>query len=124
MSNVRQQIVLDRLVVHLLLLITHHTGVEARADDALDAVEGACTDEEDLLCIDLDKLLLGMLATTIRGDVDDAPLEELEKTLLNPFTTHITSDGGVVAFAGYLVDLIDEDDATLCSCDVIVAVLQ
>ena len=65
-----------------------------------------------------------MLATTIRGDVDDTPLKELEETLLDPFTTHITSDGGVVAFAGYLVDLIDEDDSTLCSCYVVVTVLQ
>ena len=124
MGNVCQQIVLDRLVVHLLLLITHHAGVETRTDDALYAVKSASTDEEDLLRIDLDKLLLGMLATTIRGDVDDTPLEQLQKALLHPLTTHITGDGGVVALACYLVNLINEDDATLCGGYVVVAVLQ
>ena len=115
---------MDRLVVHLLLLITHYTGVEARANDTLDAVKGTSADEENLLCIDLDKLLLGMLATAIRGDVDDTPLEQLEKALLHPLATHITGDGRVVAFARYLVNLIDEDDATLCGCYIVVAVLQ
>ena len=115
---------MDRLVVHLLLLITHHAGVETRTDDALNAVKGTSADEEDLLRIDLDKLLLGMLATAIRGDVDDTPLEQFEKALLDPLATHITGDGGVVALARYLVNLIDEDDATLCGGYVVVAVLQ
>ena len=59
-------------------IVAYDTCIETMSDLALDPIEGTSTDEEDLLGIDLDHLLIGVLASTLRGDIDDRALEELE----------------------------------------------
>ena len=94
------------------------------SDLALDTIEGTGADEEDLLGVYLDHLLVGVLTSALRGDVDDRPFEELEEALLDPFATDVARDGGIVPLTCDLVDLIDEDDPTLCGSDVLVGYLQ
>ena len=65
-----------------------------------------------------------MLTTSLRGDVHERALEKLQKPLLDSFATDITSDGGIVTLTSDLIDLIDEDDPTLCGCDIIVCDLK
>ena len=94
------------------------------SDLTLNTIKGTCTDEEDLLGIYLNHLLVWMLTTTLRGDVHDRPLKKLQKPLLDSFATDITSDGGIVTLTSDLIDLIDEDDPTLCGRDIIVSDLE
>ena len=94
------------------------------SDLTLNTVKGSCTDEENLLGIYLNHLLIWMLTTTLRGDVHDRSLEKLQKPLLDSFATDITSDRRVVTLTSDLIDLIDEDDPTLCGCDIIVGDLE
>ena len=77
---------------------------------ALYAVESATTDEQDVACIDMHIVLVGMFAATLWRHVD---LEQLEQSLLHTLTAHVASDAWVVALACNLVYLIDEDDALL-----------
>ena len=98
--------------------------IETMSDLTLNTVKGSCTDEENLLGIYLNHLLIWMLTTTLRGDVHDRSLEKLQKPLLDSFATDITSDRRVVTLTSDLIDLIDEDDPTLCGCDIIVGDLE
>jgi hypothetical protein len=58
---------------------------ETLADDLVDTDERAAADEQDVARVDLDVLLLGMLAATLRRDVADRALEHLEQRLLHAF---------------------------------------
>jgi ATP-dependent clp protease ATP-binding subunit (fragment) len=105
-------------------VIPDDASIETMSDLTLNTIKGSCTDEEDLLGIDLNHLLIWMLTTSLRGDVHDRALEKLQKPLLDSFATDITSDGGIVTLTSDLIDLIDEDDPTLCGCDIIVCDLK
>ena len=65
-----------------------------------------------------------MLAATLRGHVDNRPFEQFQQTLLHAFARHVAGDGGVIAFARNLVDLIDEDNAPLGFRHVVVGHLE
>ena len=97
---------------------------DAVLDQALQAVEGAAADEEDVGGIDLDEVLVRVLAAALRWDVGNSALEDLEQRLLNPFPGHVSGKRGVVRLAGDLVDLVDVDDAALGAGDIEVRHLE
>jgi hypothetical protein len=74
--------------------------------------------------IDLDVLLLGVLAAALRGHRGRRPLENLEQRLLHPLAGDVARDRRVLALAGDLVDLVDVDDPPLAVTDVEVGRLQ
>jgi hypothetical protein len=51
-------------------------------------------------------------------------LDDFQQGLLNPFSGYVPGDGGVVRFAGDLVDFVDVDDAALGFFHVVVGILQ
>ena len=65
-----------------------------------------------------------MLAPALRGHIDHGSFENLQQGLLHAFARNVTRDRRVVALAGDLVDLVDEDDATFGLLDVVVGDLQ
>jgi len=65
-----------------------------------------------------------VFAASLRRNVHHRPLQELEQSLLHPFPRHITRNGGIVALAGDLVDLINKDNAPFGGLHVIVGHLQ
>ena len=52
--------------------------VRAALDDLVEPVERAAADEQDVRRVDLDKLLLRMLAPALRGNVCDRALEDFK----------------------------------------------
>ena len=68
--------------------------------------------------IDLDVLLLGMLAAALRRDVADGAFEHLQQGLLDALAGDVAGDGDVLAGLGDLVDFVDVDDAALGCLDV------
>ena len=72
----------------------------------------------------MDVILVGMLAASLGRHVDDASFEEFEHALLHALTADVARDGGVVALAGYLVYLVDEDNAALGGFDVEIGHLE
>src|SRR5579872_774741 len=108
-----------------------HLGGEADAaalgaieDDLLESRERSTADEEDVAGVDLQELLLRVLAAALRRDRGDRALDELEQRLLHALARYVTRDRGVVGLARDLVDLVDVDDAGLRLLDVVVALLQ
>ena len=99
-------------------------GVHALCNLLLNAVKGTSADEEDVAGIDLHIVLVGVLASALWGYVDDGPFEEFEHGLLHTFSAHIARDAGVVALAGNLVDFVDEDDAALGFCYIVIRHLK
>ena len=65
-----------------------------------------------------------MLATSLWRDIHHGALKKFEHRLLNSLATHIAGDGGVVALACNLVDLIDKHNSALGCLHVIVSHLQ
>ena len=72
------------------LRVPVHLGAEADAlaadaalDDLVDPGERAPADEEDVGRIDLDELLMGVLAATLRRNGGGCPFEDLEQRLLD-----------------------------------------
>ena len=124
----RQDVLHEVVLVDLPLVLhgveAHHTGVQTLCNLALDAVEGAATDEQDVTGVDVYIFLIGMLATALRRHVDHRSLEQFQQSLLHTLTANVAGNGGVVALAGNLVDFIDEDNAALGSLHIVVGHLQ
>src|SRR2546421_247238 len=87
------------IVVVLQAVAKRLAPADALLDDPVKALEGAATDEQDVRRVDLDEVLVGMLAPALRGHVGDCALDDLQERLLHALTTDITGDGGVVALA-------------------------
>src|SRR5262249_21491188 len=108
-----------------------HVGLEAHrllAEPARDLFvqtdEGAAADEEDVGRVDLEELLVRMLAPALRRDVGDGALEDLEQRLLHALARDVARDRRVLVLAADLVDLVDVDDALLRLLDVAARRLQ
>ena len=93
-------------------------------DRTFDTFKSAATDEEDITGVDMNKLLIRMLASSLRRYVHNRSFEHLQQALLHSFSAHVTRDGHILALAGYLIDLIDEDDTSLSLGDVVFGILQ
>ena len=121
---------LQRVADVLGILEAAHFGAEADAgalrtlaDDLFQSVERAAADEEYVRRVDLDEVLVRVLAAALRWDRCVRPLDQLEERLLNPFARHVARYRRVVALARDLVDR-HVDDPTLRLVDVVVTVLQ
>src|SRR5207245_11360924 len=79
---------------------------------------------EKFLRVDLDRLLLRMLATTLWWNRSDRSFDDLEQRLLHAFAGDVASDARVLGLARDLVDFVDVDDAALAFGDVEVTGLQ
>ena len=76
--------------------------------------ESAAADEQDVPGVDLQKFLVGVLASALRRDVGHAPFDYLEQLLLYALPGNVPGDGAVDALlAGNLVQLVNVDDAAL-----------
>ena len=107
-QHLRQQLGLRRLAVLGKLDGKSHAAASyALGDDVCQADERTAKDEQDVRGVDVDKLLLGMLAPTLRRHGRLAAFDDLQQSLLNALAGHIARDGQVLRFARDLVDLVD-----------------
>ncbi len=74
--------------------------------------------------VDLDELLVGVLAAALRGNRRLGAFQDLQQRLLHALPRHVAGDGRVLALAGDLVDLVDVDDARLGALHVVVGSLD
>src|SRR5439155_2471415 len=128
-----EQVVARHLAEQLAQVVLAVFGVRAEADgfaadaagdDVVQPDEGAAADEQNITGIDLDVLLLGVLAAALRRDVADRPFEHLQEGLLYAFARHVAGDRNVLTGLGDLIDLVDVDDAALGRLDVEVSGVQ
>src|SRR6185437_9395279 len=96
----------------------------ARRDDPLEAGKRPAANEQDIGRIDLQELLLGMLAAALGRNARNRALHDLEQRLLHAFARHVAGNRRIVGLAADLVDLVDVDDATLRPLDIVVGRLQ
>ena len=97
---------------------------DAPFDDVVEADERAAADEQDVPRVDLQEVLLRVLATALRRHVGNGAFDDLQERLLHAFAADVAGDRRVVALARDLVDFVDVDDAALRALDVVVGVLQ
>src|SRR6266516_3833279 len=96
----------------------------ARRNDLLEPIEGTTAHEQDIGGIDLQELLLRMLAAALRRHRRDGAFHDLEQRLLHALARDIARDRGVVGLAADLVDLVDIDDPALGTLDIVISRLQ
>ena len=102
-----------------------HRAVEADAlvadaalDDLLQPGERPTQDEQHVRGVDLDELLVRVLAPALRRHRRLGALEDLQQRLLHALARDVPGDRRVLALAGDLVDLVDVDDPRLGPLDV------
>ena len=122
---------LGEMVLGVDLGLGAHLGAEAKSaladavgDDLFQAGERARHDEQHVGGVDLDELLMRMLAAALRGHGGLGALEDLQQRLLHTLAGDVAGDRRVLALAGDLVDLVDVDDAGLGALDVVVGGLD
>src|SRR5580704_11292903 len=98
----------------------HPVVARALLDDLLEARERTAADEQHVRRVDLDELLVRVLASALRRHRGRGALEDLQQRLLYALARDVTGDRRVLALAGDLVDLVDVDDAGLGLLDVVV----
>ena len=101
-----------------------HPTLAAGGDDPLEAGEGAAADEQDVGGVDLQELLLRVLAAALRRHRGDGALHDLQQRLLHALARDVAGDRRIVGLAADLVDLVDVDDAALRALDIVVGRLQ
>ena len=97
---------------------------DAGRDDVLEPRERAGHDEQHVGRVDLDELLVRVLAAALRRNRGDRALEDLQQRLLHALAGDVAGDRRVLGLAGDLVDLVDVDDAGLGPLDVVVGGLD
>ena len=93
-------------------------------DDLFNPIERAAADEQNVRGIDLDEILVRMLAPALRRHAGDGAFQDLEQRLLHAFAAHIARDGDILALAGDFVDFIDVHDAALGEFHIVIRVLN
>ena len=121
----------EKIFVDVALLLGRELGAEAEGlladpllDDVLEAGERAADDEQDVRRVDLDELLVRVLAAALRRHGGGGALEDLQQRLLHALAGDVAGDRRVLGLAGDLVDLVDVDDAGLGLLDVVVGGLD
>jgi len=89
----------------------HPLLVEPIGDQLVETDERTAADEEDVGGVDLQKLLVGMLAPPLGRHIGDRPLEDFQERLLDPLARNVSGYRRVFGFTGYLVNLVDINDA-------------
>ena len=122
---------LGKQLSRISFLLTQNLGAKANTlavqtlfYDLLQAVKGAAADKENILGIDLDELLVGMLPPPLGRHVGYGTFQDLQQRLLHSLAGDIPGDRGVFAFAGDLVDLIHIDNTPFRQFDIIVGGLD
>ena len=93
---------------------TGRTLSQASLHDVFNPRECSRSNEEDSRGINLQELLVRVLASALRRHRGNSSFDDLQKSLLHAFTGNVTRDGSVLSLTSDLVDLIDVDDAALC----------
>ena len=93
-------------------------------DLLVEADERAAADEEDVGGVDLEELLVRVLAPALGRYVGDGALEDLQERLLHAFARDVARDRRVLVLPADLVDFVDIDDPLLALLDVAAGGLQ
>ena len=113
-EHLTQQVVLvDRGGAGDLGVKAHALVAHAVGDDLVQTNKGTAADEQDVGRVDLQQLLLGMLAAAGGRNACHRALKNLKQRLLNALARNIAGDGEVLGLAGDLVDLVHVDNADL-----------
>ena len=97
---------------------------DAPLDLLVEADERAAADEQDVGRVDLEELLVRVLAPALRRHVGDRAFEDLQQRLLHALARDVAGDRRVLVLAADLVDLVDVDDPLLALLDVAAGGLQ
>ena len=97
---------------------------DAPVDYFFHSLERAAAHEQHIVGLDLQEVLMRMLAPALRRDIGFAALDYLEQRLLHAFARHITSNRRIDALARDLVYLVYVDNALFGARHIVVGSLD
>ena len=121
---------LDKLIVAIIHRAFHRRAetelgiVFSLVDDFVQIDKCAAAKEQDVGCVKLIALLIGVLSSALRGNVGNGAFDDFEKCLLHAFAAHVTSYGHILAFLCDFVDFVDINDADFCAFEISVGGLD
>ena len=98
--------------------------IQTLGDFLFNAIEGTAADEQNITGIDMNIVLIRMLAATLGRYIHHGTFKKFQKSLLNTLTADITGNGRIVALTGNLINLINKDNTTLRRIYIIIGHLQ
>ncbi len=75
-------------------------GIGTLFDDLVQTVKRAAANKQNIAGINGDKLLLGMLPSTLRRNIGNRTLNDFQQRLLNALAADVAGNGGILAFPG------------------------
>ena len=90
--DVLHHVALVNLLVVEYRVETHGMGIKTLGYLTLDAIERSSAYKQDIARINMNIILVGMLAASLWWDINHSALKEFEHGLLNTLSTDITSD--------------------------------
>ena len=109
----KQVVLVDRGGAGDLGVKAHALVAHAVGDDLVQTHKGTAADKQDVGRVDLQQLLLGMLAAAGGRNACHRALKNLKQRLLNALARNVAGDGEVLGLAGDLVDLVHVDNTNL-----------
>ena len=86
--------------------------------------KGPPANEQDVGCVDLNILLIGMLTSALRWHIANRTFQNFQQSLLHTFPGNISGDLNVLRLAPDLIDFIHIDDPAFSSFHIVVRILQ
>ena len=94
--------------------------IHTLSDFFLYAVKSSATNEKNISGVHMNIILIGMFTPALGRDIHHRTFQQFQQTLLHTFSTHISRDRRIVAFTGDFIYLINEDNPSLGSLDIVV----
>ena len=104
----------------MLRIEAHSLRTDATLNDLVESNERTTANEEDIRSIELDVFLVGVLAATLRWNISNGALQNLQERLLNALTRHVACNRYVIGLAANFINFIDVNDTTLSLLDVVI----
>ena len=98
--------------------------IDTSLDNLIQTFKCSTTDKEDIRCINLNQFLMWMLSSALWRYISNRTFQNLQQCLLHTLARYITGNGWILGFSGNLVDLINVDNAILCTLDVSICCLN
>src|SRR4029077_10870927 len=103
---------------------TKRVAASALFDNFFEANKGTSANEQDVRGVHRSELLVWVLAASLRRDIGNGALKNLQQRLLHALATHIARNRRVLVLFGNLIDLVDVDNALLGLLNIAIGGLQ
>ena len=102
-----QQVLFHILLFQFIYIKTNGIGINPACDNPIDTIKSTATNEKNILGVDLNQLLFRVLSSSLWWNQYFCSFQQFQQSLLYTFTTYITGNRRIIAFARNLINFIN-----------------